>query len=156
MSYILVTHEENNEESLLITKSNGDGYDILERIPSLLSGLYYIYTKLVPHAAYKVIFHNVDAFQTWHDMLGHPDIGMMRKIIGNCIGHNLKEVKFPKYLDFMCTACVTRKFILRPSPLKIYTEPLKFLKMIQGDICGLIQPLFGLFRYFIVLIDALT
>jgi uncharacterized protein YbaR (Trm112 family) len=29
----LVTHEENNEESLLITKTKGDGYDILERIP---------------------------------------------------------------------------------------------------------------------------
>jgi hypothetical protein len=27
----IVTHEENNEESLLITKTNGDGYDILEK-----------------------------------------------------------------------------------------------------------------------------
>jgi hypothetical protein len=35
----IVTHEENNEESLLITKTNGDGYYILERIPSLPSGL---------------------------------------------------------------------------------------------------------------------
>jgi uncharacterized protein YbaR (Trm112 family) len=52
----IVTHEENNEESLLITKTNGDGYDILERIPSLLSGLYYTYIKPVPHIAYKVIF----------------------------------------------------------------------------------------------------
>jgi hypothetical protein len=33
----IVTLEENNEESLLITKTNGDGYDILERIPSLPS-----------------------------------------------------------------------------------------------------------------------
>jgi hypothetical protein len=30
----IVTHEKNNEESLLITKTNGDGYDILERISS--------------------------------------------------------------------------------------------------------------------------
>jgi hypothetical protein len=37
----IVTHEENNKESLLITKTNGDGYDILERIPSLPFGLYY-------------------------------------------------------------------------------------------------------------------
>jgi uncharacterized protein YbaR (Trm112 family) len=44
MLYI-VTYEKNNEESLLITKTNGDGYDILERIPSLLSGLYYAYIK---------------------------------------------------------------------------------------------------------------
>jgi hypothetical protein len=36
----IVTHEENNKESLLITKTNGDGYDILERIPFLPSGLH--------------------------------------------------------------------------------------------------------------------
>jgi hypothetical protein len=36
----IVTHEENNKESLLITTTNGDDYDILERIPSLPSGLY--------------------------------------------------------------------------------------------------------------------
>jgi hypothetical protein len=36
----IVTHVENNKESLLITKTNGDGYDILERIPSLPSRLY--------------------------------------------------------------------------------------------------------------------
>jgi hypothetical protein len=41
----IVTHEENNEESLLITKTNGDGYDILERIPFLPSGLYYTYIR---------------------------------------------------------------------------------------------------------------
>jgi hypothetical protein len=52
----IVTHEENNEESLLVTKTNGDGFDILERIPSLPSGLYYTYIKHVPHVAYKVIF----------------------------------------------------------------------------------------------------
>jgi hypothetical protein len=84
----IVTHEENNEESLLVTKTNGDGYDILERIPSLPSGLYYIYIKLVPHVTYKVIFYNVDTFQIWHDRLGHPSVWMMRKIISNCIGHN--------------------------------------------------------------------
>jgi hypothetical protein len=37
----IVTHEENNKESLLITKTNRDGYDIIERMPSLSSGLYY-------------------------------------------------------------------------------------------------------------------
>jgi hypothetical protein len=48
------------------------------------------------------------------------------------------------------------KLILRPSPLKIHAEPLRFLERIQGDICGLIQPLCGHFIYFIVLIDAST
>jgi hypothetical protein len=149
----IVTHEENNEESLLITKTSGDGYDILERIPFLPFGLYYTYIKLVPHVVYKVIVQNVDAFQIWHDRLEHPDVGMTRKIIGNCIGHNL--TKFPKTYDFICT-CATGKLIFRPSPLKIHTEPLKFLERIQGDICGPIQPISRSFRYFMVLIDTYT
>jgi hypothetical protein len=52
----IVTHEENNKESLLVTKITGDGYDILERIPFLPSGLYYTYIKLISYVAYKVIF----------------------------------------------------------------------------------------------------
>jgi hypothetical protein len=52
----IVTHEENNEEYFLITKTNGDVCDILERIPSLPSRLYYTYIKHVPHVAYEVIF----------------------------------------------------------------------------------------------------
>jgi hypothetical protein len=63
----VITHEENNEEFLHIIKKNRDGHDILERIPSLSSRLYYTYIKLVPHVAYKVIFQNVDAFTTWHE-----------------------------------------------------------------------------------------
>jgi hypothetical protein len=52
----IVTHEENNEESLLITKSNRDDYDIMERISSLPSGLYYTYIQSISHVVYKVIF----------------------------------------------------------------------------------------------------
>jgi hypothetical protein len=73
----IVTYEKNNEESLLITKSNGDGYDILERIPSLPSELYYTHIKLVPQVVYKVIFQNIYAFQIGHDRLEHPSVGMM-------------------------------------------------------------------------------
>jgi hypothetical protein len=51
----IVTHEENNEESLLITKTNGDGCDILERMPSLPYGLYCTYIKHVSYVAYEVI-----------------------------------------------------------------------------------------------------
>jgi hypothetical protein len=130
----IVTHEENNKEYFLVTKTNGDGYDILGRISFLLSGLYYTYIKHISHVVYKVISQNVDAFQIWHDTLGHLVIGMMRKIIGNCTGHNLN--KFLKTSDFICTVCATGKLIVRSSPLKIHTEPLKFLEMIHGDICG--------------------
>jgi hypothetical protein len=149
----VITYEENNEKFLHIIKKNGDGHDILEKISSLLFELYYTYIKPVPHVAYKVIFQNVDAFTTWHELLGHPRVGMMRKIIGNSIGHNLNLAKFPNCLNFMCTACATEKLIVRPSPLNIKMEPLKFLERIQGDIYGLLsEP----FRYFMVLIYAST
>ena len=150
------THEENKEEFLLFTKDNGLGKETLEKVLSLPSGLYYTYIKPVPHVAYKVIFQNVNGFQVWHDRLGHPGVGMMRKIIGNSIGHNLSSTKFPKSSNVMCTSCATGKLILRPSYLKIKEEPLKFLERIQGDICGPIQSLSGPFRYFMVLIDAST
>jgi hypothetical protein len=123
----VITHEENNEEFLHIIKKNRDDHDILERIPSVPSGLYYAYIKLVSHVTYNVIFQNVDVFTTWHERLGHPRVGMMRKIIGNSSGHNLNSVKFLKSSYFMCMACVTGKLILRPSPVKIKVEPLKFL-----------------------------
>jgi hypothetical protein len=148
------THEENKDEFLLITKSFGYGHKVLERIHSTPSRLYYTCIKLVPYVTYKVIFHNVDTFTTWHSHLGHPRIGMMRKIIGNCTGHDLKDVKFLKSNNFVCTSCVMGKLILRASPLKIHAEPLRFLERIQGDIFDPIQPLCGPFRYFMVLLDA--
>ena len=80
----------------------------------------------------------------------------MRKIISNSNGHELNTAKFPKSSDFMYTSCATGKLIVRPSPVKIQNAPLKFLERIQGDICGPIQPMSGLFRYFVVLIDAST
>ena len=113
--YHIETHHQNNEEFLLITKDNGYGRDTLERIPSTSSGLYYSYIKPVQHVAYKVIFQNVNAFQTWHDRLGHPDIGMMRKITSNSVGHSLTNAKFSQSSDYTCTACATGKLILRPS-----------------------------------------
>ena len=81
---------------------------------------------------------------------------MMRKIISNSNGHELNTAKFSKSSDFMCTSCATGKLIVRPSPVKIQNEPLKFIERIQGDICGPIQPMSRPFRYFMVLIDAST
>jgi hypothetical protein len=95
-------------------------------------------------------------FTTWHERLGHPEVGMMSKIISNSSGHNLNAAKFPKSLDFMCTTCGIGKLILRLSLIKIKVEPLKFLERIQGEICGPIKPLSGPFRYFMFLIDAST
>jgi hypothetical protein len=122
-------------------KSSRYGHEVLERIYSTSFGLYYTYIKPIPYVVYKVIFQNVDTFSTWHSRLGHPGIGMMRKIIRNYTGHDLKDAKIPKYNNFVCTSCAMGKIILRPSSLKIHVEPLRFLKCIQGDICGPIQPL---------------
>jgi hypothetical protein len=52
----VITHEENNEKFLYIIKKHRDGHDILKRIPSLPSVLYYTYIKLVLHVEYKVNF----------------------------------------------------------------------------------------------------
>jgi hypothetical protein len=73
-------------------------------------------------------------------------MGMMQKIIGNCTGYDLKDVKFLKSNNFVCTSCAMGKLILRASPLKIHARPLRFLEHIQGDICDPIQLLCGPFR----------
>jgi hypothetical protein len=96
------TNSDNKDEYLFITKHDRYSKRLLEKIPSLSSGLYYTYIKPVQHVTYKVIFQNLDVFKIWHDRLGHPGIGMMRKIIGNSIGHKLNTSKFLNPLDFVC------------------------------------------------------
>jgi hypothetical protein len=68
---------------------------ICEKFSSLQTGLYYTSIKTVPHVTYKIIFQDFDTFRNWHDRLGHPEIGMMRKIINNSIGHDMAKAKFP-------------------------------------------------------------
>ncbi|KAJ1283953.1 hypothetical protein BS78_03G166800 [Paspalum vaginatum] len=89
------THDDNNEEFLLITKNSKYGAQTIEKISSFPSGLYYAYIKPVPYIAYKVIFQNVDTFQTWHDRFCHPSTGMMRKIISNSNCHDMHPYQFP-------------------------------------------------------------
>jgi hypothetical protein len=71
------THNDNKGEYLFITKNDGYTKQLLEKIPSLSTGLYFTYIKPVQHIAYKIIFQNPDVFKTWHDCLGHPGIGMV-------------------------------------------------------------------------------
>jgi hypothetical protein len=71
------------------------GHEVLERIHSTPSGMYYTYIKPIPYVAYKVR----------HSRLGHPGIGMMQKIIENYTGHDLKDAKILKSNDFVCTSC---------------------------------------------------
>ena len=94
------THEENKEEFLLFTKLTSFGKQICEKISSLPTGLYFTYIKPIEHVAYKIMFQNVNTFQNWHDRLGHPGLGMMRKIISNSIGHDM-ENDFPRIKIFV-------------------------------------------------------
>jgi hypothetical protein len=45
------TNSGNKDEYLSITKNDGYNKRLLEKIPSLSSGLYYTYIKLVQHVA---------------------------------------------------------------------------------------------------------
>ena len=51
----------------------------------------------VTYVVNKVIFQNANAFQTWHERLGHPNIWMMRKITSNSISRGLYYAKFSQY-----------------------------------------------------------
>ena len=79
---------------------------------------------------------------------------MIRKITTNSISHDLTIAKFSINNKYVCIKCAKGKLILRPTHLKIRIEPLKFLERIQCDICGPMEPFFGLFIYFMVLNDA--
>jgi len=79
---------------------------------------------------------------------------MMRKIVQNSSGHPLKNQKFFQSNEFLSDACSEGKLIVRPSPAKVGNESLLFLKRLHGDICCPIHPLYGPFRYFMVMIDA--
>lgn len=56
--------------------------------------------------------------------------------------------------EFTSNACSQEKFITRPLPAKVGQESPIFLERIHGDISGTIHPPCGLFKNFIVFIDA--
>ena len=81
---------------------------------------------------------------------------MLRKIIDNIFGHSLENHQLAIPSGYLCTPCSQGKLITRPSFAKVAYESPYFLQMIQGDICGPINPANGPFTYFMVLIDAST
>ena len=81
---------------------------------------------------------------------------MMQRIIKNSCGQSLKNQRILQFNEFSCAACSQGKLLIRPSPTKIRFENPTFLERIQGDVCGLIHPPCGPFRYFMMLIDAST
>ena len=82
---------------------------------------------------------------------------MMRRIMENSQGHELKNQKILLFNEYPCVACSQGKLIVRPSHTKVKFESPIFLEIVHGDICGpILPPCGGPFRYFMVLIDAFT
>jgi hypothetical protein len=78
------TTEENGKEYLCIIKYGEYDKEVIEKFPSLESGLYY--TKISAPAMYtslKTVFRYSELFSLWHCRLGHPGLRMMRNIINN-------------------------------------------------------------------------
>jgi len=80
---------------------------------------------------------------------------MMRRIIPSTKGHNLQVSHLVKGMK-PCEFCALGKFVSRPHKWKLPHELPVMLQIIQGDICGPIDPPCGPFRYFLGLIDAST
>ena len=118
--YHIKTMNEKNHKYLCITTHDSNKKVILEKLPSLSSGLYYTKISAIEsHATVNQKFTSPNEFITWHDRLDHPGTTMMRRIIENSHGHSLKNQKILKSSEFCCAACSQGKLILRPSPVKI-------------------------------------
>ena len=156
--YHIETMNHNGNEYLLITGQK----QILEQLISTSYGLYQTTIRpLESHAVMNHKFNDPKAFLLCHELLGHPGLSMMRRIVQNSNGHPLTSKQILKSHYFSCTTCSKGKLIIIPSFTKIAFESPAFQENIQGDICGPIHPPSGPihlpsgpFHYFMVLIDA--
>ncbi|KAL0341184.1 UNVERIFIED_CONTAM: hypothetical protein Sradi_4635200 [Sesamum radiatum] len=144
-------------EYLYLTTYKTGLKQVLERMRAYTPGLYgTLISSVETHSITNPKLVDQSTFTLWHDRLGHPGKTMMYRIIENSNGHPLKDLKFLVKGDFICSACSLGKLITKPSMTKVNLESPMFLERIQGDICGPITPSCGLFKYFMVLIDAST
>ncbi|CAA7040494.1 unnamed protein product [Microthlaspi erraticum] len=134
--YHIETVSEGKVEYLHITRITQGSKAIVERLPAFSTGLYFtnintieaniaVHQKLLTgHQKLSVVHQKCNEnFNVWHDRLGHPGTGMMRKIIINSCGHSLQNQKILPN-DFTCAACAQGKLIIRPSPAKMIARPL--------------------------------
>ena len=85
---------EMNVEYLGITEFVSDQKNVLEKISTLSSGLYYAKISMIEeHFIANQKFTDLKTFVLWHDQIGHPGSIMMRRIIENSNGHPLKNLK---------------------------------------------------------------
>jgi hypothetical protein len=91
--YHIETRNEGDAEYLYITRHDLNNRSVVEKLPAFSSGLYYTYISAIEaHVIVNQKFtNNNNKFVVWHDRLGHPGSIMMRKIIKNSSGHQLKS-----------------------------------------------------------------
>ena len=155
--YHIETMNDGNKECLYITSIVYGKKLVVEILSAFSTRLYH--TTIKPIESYVVVnqkFNDPNTFVLWHDMLGHHGSSMMRRIIENSQGHELKNQKILLSHEYPCVACSQGKLIVSPSHTKVKFESPIFLKRVHRDICGPIHPPCRHFRYFMVLIDAST
>ncbi|KAI3457314.1 hypothetical protein Pfo_013977 [Paulownia fortunei] len=153
--YHLETLIENSKECLCITSYEMEKRTIHEKFEATASGLYCIPIRAFESyttTPRKLV--NPEIFGLWHDCLGHLRTTMMRRIAKHTRGHSLKGTMMLMSKDYIYESCLQGKLIIRPSIKNVGYESLSFLQHIHGDICGLINPASGPFRYFMVIVDA--
>ena len=89
--YHIETMNDGNKECLYITSIVYGKKHVVETLSAFSTGLYH--TTIKPIESYVVVnqkFNDPKTFILWHDRLGHPGSSMMRRIIENSQGHELK------------------------------------------------------------------
>ena len=155
--YHIETMNDGNKECLYINSIVSGKKLVVETLSAFSTGLYH--TTINPIESYVVVnqkFNDLKTFVLWHDRLGHPGSSMMRRIIKNSQGHELKNQKILLSHEYPCVACSQGKWIVRLSHTKVKFKSLTFLEIVHGDICGPIHPPCRPFQYFMVLIHAST
>ena len=118
--YHVETINEKSIEYLHITNVRDGEKCVLEKLPTLSSGLYYTSIKSIEsNAIVSQKLADKTKFIVWHDRLGHPGSTMMRRIIENSHGHPLKNEKILQFKEFSCAYYSQGKLITKPTPAKI-------------------------------------
>ena len=94
--YHIETMKNGNKECLYITSIVSIKKLVVETLSTFSTGLYH--TTIKPIESYVIVnqkFNDPKTFVLWHDMLGHPGSSMMRRIIENSQGRELKNHKDP-------------------------------------------------------------
>ena len=88
----------------------------------------------------------------WHRHLRHPGETMFRQMLPLTVDHNLNALDVHKTTK--CIICIQGKFSIKPSKWHLPTKLPPPLYRIHGDVCRPINPPFGAFGYFFVVVDA--